>query len=268
MAKDAPLVSCLCPTYGRPHLLREAIWCFLQQDYPNKELVVINDHHQPLTLDRAYPGVRLHNLPQRLGNLGQKRNYTVQAARGEFLLNWDDDDLYLPWRIAETVQALLGAPEKRFFKPTRAWQSTNNRQYRLVRNLFHAQAGMRRSLFDGVGLYKEMNSGQDAELEARIPRALRIDHPAKVSDLFYVYRWGNGVTHLSGFGMDHPGKPTGWERVAERCRNVAGGQIVPGFDRDYWQELLDDAAGIPEVDGQELDRLRQRLAPYHDLGPR
>ena len=42
-----PLVSCICPTYNRPprhqHLLEEAIASFLRQDYPNKELIVLND---------------------------------------------------------------------------------------------------------------------------------------------------------------------------------------------------------------------------------
>ena len=38
-----PFVSCLCCTYGRPILLGEAVKCFLDQDYPNKELIIIND---------------------------------------------------------------------------------------------------------------------------------------------------------------------------------------------------------------------------------
>src|SRR5579875_46561 len=42
-----PLVSCLCPTYGRGDdrqwLLEEAIESFLRQSYPNKELVILND---------------------------------------------------------------------------------------------------------------------------------------------------------------------------------------------------------------------------------
>ena len=40
-----PAVSCICPTYGRPELLEEAIYCFLLQDYPGpKELIVLNDY--------------------------------------------------------------------------------------------------------------------------------------------------------------------------------------------------------------------------------
>lgn len=44
---NPPPVSCLCPTYGRVALLEEAIYAFLQQDYPGpKELIVLNDYEQ------------------------------------------------------------------------------------------------------------------------------------------------------------------------------------------------------------------------------
>ncbi|HWI53962.1 MAG TPA: class I SAM-dependent methyltransferase [Symbiobacteriaceae bacterium] len=266
MVEGLPLVSCLCPTYGRPQMLREAIWSFLQQDYPNKELIIVNDHDQPVCLDREYPGVSVYNLPERLANLGEKRNHTVRLARGEILLNWDDDDLYLPWRITDSVRRLWPNPEKWAFKATRAWSSTNNKRYHISQNLFHAQIAMRRSLFDQVGWYAAMNSGQDMEFEARIPKERWLQHPATPSELLYVYRWGNGVAHISGFGRDREGKPTGWEQMAQRTRTPAGGVIRPGFDRDHWQDLLDEAAGLPAVDPTELFALTRRLEPYHSVG--
>jgi cellulose synthase/poly-beta-1,6-N-acetylglucosamine synthase-like glycosyltransferase len=62
------LVSCVCPTYNRPphyhHLLEEAIESFLRQDYPNKELIVLNDcPGQELICDG--PGVRVVNVGER-----------------------------------------------------------------------------------------------------------------------------------------------------------------------------------------------------------
>jgi len=38
-----PLVSCLCCTYNRKEPLEEAIQCFVDQDYKNKELIILND---------------------------------------------------------------------------------------------------------------------------------------------------------------------------------------------------------------------------------
>lgn len=266
MTDQQPLVSCLCLTYARPQLLREAIWCFLQQDYPRKELIIVNDHCEPISLDREYPEIHLHNRSERFANLGQKRNFSVDASKGEILLVWDDDDLYLPWRISSTVKHLADAPQKWAFKPSRAWASTNNQGYSIARNLFHSQLGIRRAAFYLAGGYTEMNSGQDIDFERRIPKERWVRYDAPISELLYVYRWGNGVSHISGLGRDRPGHPSGWDVIAERYRNHAGGVARPGFDRDYWQELIEAASHLPEVDATQLERLTARLKPHHDLG--
>ena len=44
-----PWVTCLCPTYGRFERLREALACFLAQDYPNRRLIILNDAPHRLT---------------------------------------------------------------------------------------------------------------------------------------------------------------------------------------------------------------------------
>ena len=36
----------LCCTYGRPHLLDEVVKCFIDQDYENKELIILNDQKE------------------------------------------------------------------------------------------------------------------------------------------------------------------------------------------------------------------------------
>ena len=57
-----PKVSCLCPTYGRPQCLEEAIFSFLTQDYQGeKELVILNDlADQTLIFD--HPDVKIINV--------------------------------------------------------------------------------------------------------------------------------------------------------------------------------------------------------------
>lgn len=267
MSSELPLVSCLCPTFGRPHVLREAIWCFLQQDYANKELIIVNDHPNPITLDREYPGVRLINLPERFANLGEKRNYTTRLARGEILCVWDDDDLYLPWRLKQTVRHLMENPDTWAYKPMHAWLSVNNSGYRIQRALFHSQLGMRRAAFDCVGGYPAMNVGEDQAFEDRIPRDKWVRHLAAAAEFIYVYRWGNTHTHISQLGNDAPGKPTSWDRMEKQHRQSPGGTITPGFDRDYWQEMIDELAVSKRVPASEVQWLTKFLAPYHSLGP-
>lgn len=38
-----PLVSCIMPTYNRRAFVPQAIYYFLRQDYPNKELIIVDD---------------------------------------------------------------------------------------------------------------------------------------------------------------------------------------------------------------------------------
>ena len=42
-ARDWPLVSCIMPTYNRRHFVPRAIRSFLRQDFPHKELVIVDD---------------------------------------------------------------------------------------------------------------------------------------------------------------------------------------------------------------------------------
>ena len=38
-----PLVSCVMPTCNRRRFVSQAIWYFLRQDYPSRELVIVDD---------------------------------------------------------------------------------------------------------------------------------------------------------------------------------------------------------------------------------
>ena len=41
--KELPMVTCILPTYNRRHYVSKAIEYFLRQDYPNKQLIIIDD---------------------------------------------------------------------------------------------------------------------------------------------------------------------------------------------------------------------------------
>jgi len=50
-------------TYGRVEFLEESLHSFLIQDYPEKELVIVNDYPlQKLVFD--HPQVRIYNLDE------------------------------------------------------------------------------------------------------------------------------------------------------------------------------------------------------------
>ena len=239
-----PPVSCLCLTYGRPHVLEEAIESFLIQDYAGpKELLVLNDlSEQRLHCDLE--GVRIINVPARFHSVGEKRNASAALATHDILFVWDDDDIYLPHRISYSV-AQLQAGAREFYKPSRAWILNGEQLLGPESNLFHSGACFTRTLFDSVRGYRHMGSGQDHEFEMDVARVLpyaKNDDRITAEEIYYVYRWnGTSSYHLSDFGRDRPGVPPGQERVGAYVQaallsgNVPTGDVElrPAWRRDY-----------------------------------
>ena len=104
---DLPLVSCLMPTYNRREFFPRAVRCFLSQDYPNTEWIVLDDGTD-LIKDLLPPDPRIkyyHELPKR--NHGQKMNRCMELAQGEYAIVWDDDDWYSPNRVSRQIEPML-----------------------------------------------------------------------------------------------------------------------------------------------------------------
>src|SRR5574341_1894161 len=94
-----PLVSCIMPTYNRYRFVPQAIRYFLEQDYPHKELIIIDDSPVKASIDIPDgEAIRyFHQLGRR--SLGEKRNYAITHCRGEIIMHWDDDDWMARGRI-------------------------------------------------------------------------------------------------------------------------------------------------------------------------
>ena len=101
-----PLVSCIMPTYNRREFLPHAIRYFLRQDYPNRELIIVDDgtdNIEDLVPDQ--PGIHYYRLNEKI-TLGAKLNMACEHAHGDIIANWDDDDWYAPRRLTYQVNAL------------------------------------------------------------------------------------------------------------------------------------------------------------------
>lgn len=109
-----PQVSCLMVTLDRLALAKRSIQCFAEQTYPNRELVIVTDGEPRFrrALERfvAEQGIeRVHFVypgEERL-TLGRLRNISVEAAAGEIICQWDDDDCNHPERLALQIEHML-----------------------------------------------------------------------------------------------------------------------------------------------------------------
>jgi glycosyltransferase involved in cell wall biosynthesis len=105
-----PLISCVMVTLDRLTLAKRAIHSFATQSYPERELVIVTDgasifrqslerYVSALGLDQ----VRFVWVDEERPALGHLRNISMDAAAGEIICQWDDDDYSHPERL--TIQA-------------------------------------------------------------------------------------------------------------------------------------------------------------------
>lgn len=102
-------ITVLTPTFNRPECLGRLVRCFLDQDYPQRELIVLDDTRQyPVTSGDRW---RIVPWPLRFVTLGHKRNALLDLAGcAQAITYWDDDDLYLPHALSACVAALEQRP--------------------------------------------------------------------------------------------------------------------------------------------------------------
>lgn len=104
-----PLVSAIMPTRERPEWAQRAVECWRSQDYPNKELVILDDLDSPSFPDGiSGKGIEYHAQTSELKmTVAEKLNRLCELANGDILIRFDDDDYSAPGRIADQVDRLL-----------------------------------------------------------------------------------------------------------------------------------------------------------------
>src|SRR5437867_149441 len=104
----APLVSCIMPTRNRRAFVKQAIAYFRRQDYPNAELIVVDDGEDAVAdLVPQDDTIRYVRRGPPAMTIGAKRNLAIELSRGELIAHWDDDDWMAPNRLSVQVSALL-----------------------------------------------------------------------------------------------------------------------------------------------------------------
>ncbi len=165
-AKDgnAPLVSVIIPTLNRYEYLQDVLRDLEKQDYPNFEVIVV-DQSEPFRPD-FYRGFRLalRLIRQEEKALWRARNDAIRAARGDYLLLFDDDSRVAPDWITHHVRCIqffgadlssgvsisvVGAPVPAHYAFFR-WSD----------QLDTGNVLIRRAVFEGTGLFDRQFEGQ------------------------------------------------------------------------------------------------------------
>lgn len=232
-----PYVSLLIATYARISWLEEALFCALHQDYGGRlEILIVNDCPRQELICK-HPSVRVVNAA-RFPTLGAKRNAMVKAAAGEYVAWLDDDDLALPWYVERLAGGL--SPGAKAVVSRRCFHL---RGETWVSSAVAIEVLCERAHALVVGGYpQDRDSGEDQIFRNRVETAggvvTILDEPGG-----YVYRWAQGVYHISGSGADLDGEAfrqdADW-RMDNGSEPSGTVELKAGLRRDYFAEAPDE----------------------------
>jgi len=221
METERPLVTCVMPTSNRVDFAVQAVEYFLRQRYPAREMIILDDSIRPF--DHRLPDdprIRYVHSAARM-SLGAKRNLGCEMARGEIIVQWDDDDWYGPDRLDLQVSALLqsdadinGFAADLFFDLTRwaFWRMTPELNRRVAGELHLSTMAYRRSLWEQGVHYPHVSLGEDVGFVRRAhQRGKRCQGIDNQGQFIYLRHGGNTWSFVCGMHLD----PGGWYRVGE-----------------------------------------------------
>jgi glycosyltransferase involved in cell wall biosynthesis len=146
-----PLVSILIPAYNSEKWIKETIESALNQTWPRKEIIIVDDGSRDRTFEiaRKYESNSVKVLSQENKGGPSARNAALSIAQGDFIQWLDHDDLLAPDKISqqlkkcETVNMdilLSGSfgtfyynPNRAKFNKTNLWRDLTPLEYFLIK---------------------------------------------------------------------------------------------------------------------------------------
>jgi glycosyltransferase involved in cell wall biosynthesis len=107
-------VSIIIPCYNQGKYLHQALASIHQQDYPHKEVIVVNDGSTDNTeaVAKSYPFVKY--VFQTNAGAAAARNTGIAHSTGAYFIFLDADDILLPGGISEQVRLIEERPDVAF----------------------------------------------------------------------------------------------------------------------------------------------------------
>ena len=240
-----PTISAVCCTYRRFSCVERVINCFLQQPYPNKELIVFNTDTENPYIDNGCEwlprGVLFINwgkdprTKKPYDNVGAIRRDALKFASGDYIITYDDDDIYLPWFMEQAVERMkqTGLPS---FKPQKSFYKSREK-LELVSNTMEASVVAKKELIEKYGYRLETGTEGLGWYEK-----MRDNRELDENDLYYLpsycFNWGDGEE------MKAPHKQSGDINNPENFNNhkkystdAVNGHNVRIYDNDEMQTI-------------------------------
>ena len=192
----------------------------MAQDYPDKSLLIFNTAVKEIVLDDELQdrGIRVVNKQTNsdgspFSSLGQVRQGAISYGEGDAWICWDDDDLFLPYHISQSLDRWLRSG-------TLGWKPKH-------------------SLFSG-------NGGETFKFAGNAMDKLREQNQLTIEEIrpSYAYVWGDGLSKTSG-NID---APDNFENHKEQSQDFGDGPLTPVEFKDI--EPMIERAAQASLDGK------------------
>lgn len=210
MNSAQPMISVVIPSYNNAHLIGRALGSVFAQDWPQLEIIVVDNHSFDNTDDvvASFKDERIRLIKVRNdGVIAVSRNVGVREAKGEWVAFLDSDDWWTLNKLAKCAQHFdkwdliyhqmqIVVPARRDFRPRyiSSWQLMPPVLHHMLISgnpIATSSVVVRRVLLERVGGFdesKEIVAAEDYDTWLRI---------AKLTDRFYFERANLGYYLLS-----------------------------------------------------------------------
>jgi glycosyltransferase involved in cell wall biosynthesis len=170
-----PLISVIIPVYNGEKYLAECLDSIAAQEYPNMELIVIDDGSTDGTMDVVNAHPLAKTVVSLTPNQGvyKARNLALSMAKGEFICLFDCDDIMTDGNLERLSAHLVAHPDLLSVKGLlhRFWLQDGEKHYNEAPGLEEfslAPTLLRKEAFTVVGLFAEdMRWSADADWHLR-----------------------------------------------------------------------------------------------------
>lgn len=195
---NIPMVSCLIHVENSFELLERSVSLFLMQEYPNKELVIINTgEHIELGDNLINKGIRLynnktkHDASREYEGIDDVRDDLIKLALGDYFIFWNTSYVYLPFHVSQGIDYIL--KNNTNYYPTKHYLKEGD-NFNIIEK-YHSVYGFIYS--KGSNLYILLQLDEDIDTEPSFIRIhdehelLEEDKPYRNLDLYSPLRINN-----------------------------------------------------------------------------
>lgn len=251
-----PKVSAIMCTYRRFECVERSVNFFINQTYPNKELIIFNtDTEYPYKdtgcLLQPYNILIINNAKDFItnepyNNVGAIRRDALKFASGKFVVTWDDDDVYMPYFMKQAVDRIeaTGLPSS---KPKYS-MFHHGGKITFVQNTLEASVVAKIDLIQEYGY--DLHTGKEGlkwYTEMRDKGILNENDENTIPS--YCFDWGSGHTmkaeHKQSGDIDNPQnfenhKIMSKDIVCDRIIQIYDDQKIRGIYAPYYQHIVEN----------------------------